>query len=383
MSVGLYDMDIATYTLVPYNLEIMKLSSYYKKMGEIVVLSSSLTPDKYKKFFLRKDYDDGNFPLEIYGSDNLVYGGHAFSGEQYIPLPLEIEMMKPDTYIYEKYKDKILKHKEKGIKEKEKIYKNLTTAEHCRLSLDGKTIWKDYASQFKFLPSARNIIFHDYDLGKIEGACDEIKNILSKARTDGWATRVGMKFPVTICSGEDLLQWISLLPNSTFFFLKFNGIIDDDNFKKFIHSCKEKSTYTQMEYWITKTPVNSEAEFVRLYMQKIFRQIVLSRNQRVFFTLKYDDNFFTNKGWEKVIDLFNYYHNSYNSKPMVKYLKMIPTDTMFDFASKSKDIAPDFYNGKCFTKNQIRQIFKFVRENNYELFRDFYEYNLLSSGDLL
>ena len=29
MSVGLYDMDMATYTLVPFNLELMKLSAYY------------------------------------------------------------------------------------------------------------------------------------------------------------------------------------------------------------------------------------------------------------------------------------------------------------------------------------------------------------------
>ena len=76
MSIGLYDMDIATYTLVPYNLEIMKLSAYYKKKREIVVLSPSFTPERHQKFFLRKDYDDGNFPLELNVTKNLEYGGH-------------------------------------------------------------------------------------------------------------------------------------------------------------------------------------------------------------------------------------------------------------------------------------------------------------------
>ena len=81
-------MDIATYTLVPYNLEIMKLSAYYKKKREIVVLSPSFTPERHQKFFLRKDYDDGNFPLELNVTKNLEYGGHAFSGEKYIPLSM-------------------------------------------------------------------------------------------------------------------------------------------------------------------------------------------------------------------------------------------------------------------------------------------------------
>lgn len=380
MSIGLYDMDIATYTLVPYNLEIMKLSAYYKKRREIVVLSPSVTPERHHQFFLRKDYDDGNFPLEIYGNKNIQYGGHAFSGDKYVPLPLEIEKMQPDTYIYDKYKEEILSSNIGSSQTRQKIYQNLSTAEHCRLSLDGKTIWKDYNCQFKFLPSARNIIFHDYDLGKIEGAYDEIKKILSRARTDGWATRVGMKFPVTILSGEDLLRWVSILPNSVFFFLKFYGVIENDKFDEFVSSCKERAAYTQMEYWITGAPAASETDFVRLYFQQLFRQIVLARNQRIFFTLKYEEDFFKDKRWEKVIDLFNYYHNSYSSKPMVKYLKMIPTDTMFDFASKTTNDPPTFYNGKCFTKNEIREIFNFVREKNYDLFKDFYEYNILTAG---
>ena len=46
MSVGIMDADLAAYSLVPFNLEVMKLSAYYKKKGEIVILSPSFTPDK-------------------------------------------------------------------------------------------------------------------------------------------------------------------------------------------------------------------------------------------------------------------------------------------------------------------------------------------------
>jgi hypothetical protein len=31
MSIGLYDVDMNTYKLVPFNLELMKIAAYYKK----------------------------------------------------------------------------------------------------------------------------------------------------------------------------------------------------------------------------------------------------------------------------------------------------------------------------------------------------------------
>ena len=193
MSIGLYDMDMATYTLVPFNLELMKLSSYYKKRGEIVVLSPSYTPERHQKFFLRKDYDDGKYPPNLLHSSNVDYGGLAFSNNKYNPLPLDIEICKPDPFIYEKMEKVIMNT---SSAQKEKIYKNMLEAEHCRISLDGKTIWEDYPKQFKYLAGARNIMFHDFDLNAIEGGYEEVKRIMSNARTDGWATRLGMKFPV-------------------------------------------------------------------------------------------------------------------------------------------------------------------------------------------
>ena len=86
MSVGMHDMDMATYTLVPFNLELMKLSAYYKKKREVVILSPSFTPERHQKFILRKDFDDGNFPIGLEKVPNLEYGGHAFSNGRYRPL---------------------------------------------------------------------------------------------------------------------------------------------------------------------------------------------------------------------------------------------------------------------------------------------------------
>ena len=120
MSVGIYDADLATYTLVPFNLEAMKLSAYYKKKGEIVVLAPHFTPEKNTKFILRKDYDDGNFPLGL-TLPNVEYGGLAFSNNVYQPLPLEIECMKPDASLYARAENLILNAPGR-TREKKKIF---------------------------------------------------------------------------------------------------------------------------------------------------------------------------------------------------------------------------------------------------------------------
>jgi len=97
MSVGLMDGDFTNYILVPFNLEVMKLSAYYKKKREIVVLAKEFEPEYYTKFIYRKDYTDQIYPKGLMTTPNVEYGGLAFSNNIYIPLPREIEIMKPDT----------------------------------------------------------------------------------------------------------------------------------------------------------------------------------------------------------------------------------------------------------------------------------------------
>ena len=370
MSIGIMDADMSTYTLVPFNLEVMKLAAYYKKKGEIVILTPSFTPDRHQKYFYRKDYDDGDYPIDLLRHQNVEYGGLAFSNNVYVPLPPEIEKMRPDPSIYEKMENVIMSA-DGAAAHKKKIFQNMMNSEHCRISLDGKTVWPEFHKQFKFLKTARNLMIHDYDLGAIEGGFEAVKSILDRARTDGWATKVGMKFPVRIKTGQDLLNWSSLNCNSTFFSLRYDGVIDDDTFIKWVGSVKEKAIYKQMEYYVT-APWYDPNDFVKNLLPKIFRQVIISPSYRVFFTLKYDDGFFPDPMWEKVLRLFNYYHNSLSGLPQSSYLRALPTDTLFDFAANSQK-QPKYYYGDVLNKDEIREIFAFVRENNYDLFKDFYE----------
>ena len=376
MSVGMHDMDMATYTLVPFNLELMKLSAYYKKKREVVILSPSFTPERHQKFILRKDFDDGNFPIGLEKVPNLEYGGYAFSNGIYRPLPPEIEMLHPDTSLYDNMEKTIIAAKGR---DQRKIFQNMMEAEHCRLSLDGKTIWEDYPKQFKFLKTARNLMFHDFDLGAIDGGFEEVQRLLARARTDGWATRVGMKFPVTCTRGQDLLNWMSIKPNSTFYSLQFNGVIEPEAFKDFVGIVREKSIYKQLDYYITASSMNQK-EFLDKYIQQVFRQVVKARSYRVFFSLKYEESFFIDKRWERVLDLFNFYHNSMRHLPQSAYFKKIYKDTLFDFAKATYDDVP-FYYRQAMTKQEIRELFTFVREENPALFEDFYKYNISSMED--
>lgn len=69
MSVGLYDIDFALYTHVVFNLELMKLSTYYKRKREVTVMTPFFEPEKYTTFIVRKDYNDGEFDKKIFESN--------------------------------------------------------------------------------------------------------------------------------------------------------------------------------------------------------------------------------------------------------------------------------------------------------------------------
>ena len=124
----------------------------------------------------------------------------------------------------------------------------------------------------------------------------------------------------------------------------------------------------------------NEKEFIDKYIQQVFRQVVKARSYRVFFSLKYEESFFIDSRWEKVLDLFNFYHNSMKHLPQSVYFQKIGTDTLFDFARVTYDDLPKYYR-QAMTKQEIRELFTFVREENPALFEDFYEFNASSKED--
>jgi len=196
---------------------------------------------------------------------NVEYGGLAFSNNKYKPLPTEIERLKPDTSLYGKMNNYF-----KANKTQEKIWQNMVTSEHMRLSLDGKTIWPDYGRQFKNLKQARNLMIHDFDLNTVKDSYEEVKRILKRARVDGWGTRLGMKFPIQISDGQTLLNWSSFLSNSTFYSIRYDGVIDDDAFNEWVGVCRERAIFSSIEYHVTLSSYD-ENHFIKDLLPKIFK----------------------------------------------------------------------------------------------------------------
>lgn len=372
MSVGIMDGDFSQYTLVPFNLEAMKLSAYYKSQREIVVLSRDFAPENYTKFIFRKDYQDGEFPKDLFSYDNLSYGGLAFSNGIYVPMKKEIEICHPDSSLYKRIQEDIMAT---GTAERKKIYQNLIEAEHGRLSLDGRNIWEDYNHQFYFLRNCRNLILHDNDLGKVKGAYSEIKDLLSRARTDGWATRIGMKFPVTIYKGEDLLDWSSLRVNSTFYSLQFKGMIDWDSFYKWTGRTKERAVYYQMEYMCaTDEAPYSQHEFLVDILPQIYEQIIILRSCRLYFPLRYEDGYFDDPMWEKVIQLMNLYAKGMFKMPETKFFKFFGCrNTMMNFVEHMDKVGTYIRKEKFLSPQEVQDILKFVNQNNPTLYKMFKE----------
>lgn len=365
MIIGLYDADIIKYAHVPFNLELMKLSSYYKGKKEIVSLSPSFSPDMYNKFIYRKDYYDGDFPSELLKSGKIIYGGRAFNQEKYIPLELDIEKQKADVFIYDKLKKSFCNNKKMT-----NAFQIMQRAEHARLSLDGKNIWDNFEKQLQITKNTQTLFLHDYNLNDINDSIYVIKSIMSGMKRGASGRNLALKFPIIVNNYEDLLKWCQFSPSSNYFLLQYNGLMEDESLKDFIQYQKGTSIARQLDYYVTAGCL-SEDDFIKNRIQKVFRQIAFLRMEKQKVNIKYENNFFIDKRWERLIDFFNSYMNSTISLPKEKFNRVIKFDSLYSFAANLQE-EPRFKN-RTFNKQEARELFQLAREKNYNLFKDFYE----------
>jgi len=362
MSYGLYDADLTYYPVPFYNLELMKLSSYYKHKREIVGLAPTFSPHHYSHFIIRQDFYNSK-PLNL-TYKNIDYGGRAFDGQKYKPLPLEIETMKPDIQLYANA----------PFPKKQKYQTSISTmkrAEHIRLSLDGKTIWKDYEKQLRRGRGVHGIIFHDYNLNSIDGAAEFIKRNLCEWIPSQTGRRFGAKFPIQVDNKKDLLEWLQINPMGSYYSLQYNGLIDESYIPELLEVKKEFSTLRQTSVNINN--LFTEEELINGGIQRIFHNIINLRTQRLIFPLIFNESFFNDNNWKKVMKLILRYNQHLVASAGSRYFKYTePYETLYSYAKAA--IKQYQIDEPLLTKESIQSIFQFVRENNYELFKDFYEY---------
>lgn len=363
MSYGLYDADLAYYPVPFYNLELMKLSSYYKRKREIVGFAPNYSPYLYTHFIVRQDFYNPNSQLPT--SNNVEYGGRAFDGDSYKPLPLEIERMKPDISLYERVNPKLARGYDKSV------LSTMRRAEHIRLSLDGKTIWKDFERQFRHADDAYGVIFHDYNLNDVEGARALIESNITDWIPHSLGRKVGMKYPVCVDNKEDLLAWLRLQPMGTFYSLTHKGLIDESYIPELVEVFQDSFAIRQTSVDITDCFTNEE--LINGGIQRIFRNIINLRSHCLYFPLIYNENNLIDNDWKLVMKLILRYNNHLVTNGDPEFFRRVePFETLYSYCYAA--IKQYHIKEPLLTKESIQYIFNFVRENNYDLFTDFYNY---------
>lgn len=369
MIINIIDGDMIKYHQTPFNIDLMKIAAYYKKRRDIVVMTPFIDLDKYSKIVYYKDYYDGEFDSTFLMNEKVAYGGRAFNRTVYKPLPEEIEKCLCDRYVYAPM-EKIFCTNKKNTT----LFNQMMRAQHLRLSSDGRNIHTDWTKQIDPNVRARTFIFHDYDLGKIDGAIDVIKDIYETI--PGNQTKyMGMKFPVQLYNENDLMNWTQFHPMLLFYNLEYNGIMKDEALVDFCERQKGTSIAAQTAYNLTRGLTEEE---VLRNLRTIYRQVVFLRTNRIQMRLKYDDTIFSDKRWGRILDLFTHYYYQALVMTKTEFNRVVPFDSLYSFAANLSEVETYRFHfkgieNKLLLKDEARELFQFVREKDYELFKDFYE----------
>lgn len=188
MMVGIIDVDlfINKRTFFP-NPEVMLLSSYHKKKGDIVhLLMDNKGIDIYEKIYIcRNKTKKIKFPDELYSRPNVVCSGQYFTNGIIAPIDKEVFACEPDKSIYDKY----VKYWE------DKPITGVKTLERA-----------NYVSLRKGIPPiyGRDATYvYDYDLGSEEDL-KKITDLFNK----GYFKKLRFSYPIK-CDNVDLaIRWM-------------------------------------------------------------------------------------------------------------------------------------------------------------------------------
>lgn len=367
--IGLYDYNFMKYERVIPNLELLKLHSFYTAHHHIVVMPPTLDTGKYTKTFIFKDYEDGIYE-DYFFEPNVVLLGKTITPDKYAPMDLAIERSLPNWEIFDKYKSHF------GLKKVDrKNWQTITNAAHCRLSLDGRTIWdaaEEYINAQLKIGNA-GIILHDYNLGEVKEAPlflkDNTKRIFSTGLERPFG--VGNKFPIQVSCTEDLMNWLSLRPMPGFLNLQYNGIMEDEALVEFCERAKNfnlELIYNVAPAWY------SENQFLEQYLEKFLKQALYLHSSCIKISLIYDDNFLARDEIKNLIRLLNLYiSHGYQSRN--NQIEM-ENGTLYRFCRALKTPPPYKKEVKktLVTLEEARAAFAFIREYNYDLFKMFYNW---------
>lgn len=367
-TIAVYDYDFFNYEHVVPNLECAKLVTYYRNHNDIALLAPAMTPARYTKFIIRKEYDDGLYPRELF-FQNCEYGGRAFNPLKYKQLPPKIEKTIPNMHIYDKYIDHFGKTKTELTQ-----IKRILNCAHMRLAPDSQNLlpFKAFAPYFDLKPTG--IFLHDYDLASLH-PYDLIKKLQDQRE---FVTKfginpypVGNKYPIKIYNSEELNKWKQIVTIPNAFFLEYYGLMTDQSLYDL---CIDNQRMARQVYYNITHACSSENEFFINRLPKIFVQCLFLRRANVKILLTYDKDFLKTKELENLVKLLNCW---ISFQWMEDFLPL--RQNLYSFC---KNNARFHYTNWAFqtvnvSTEEIRDIFQYIRINNYDLFKLFYEIDLV------
>lgn len=366
MVIGVYDYDFFNYENVIPNLECAKLITYFRQHQQIAALSPSLNPGPYTRFMIRKEYDDGIYPREIF-LPNCVYGGRAFNPARYIPLDGPIEKTVPNMHIYDQYIDHF------GKKNTELIQiKRILNCAHIRLAPDSKNLLTFEELQPNFEDKVTGIFLHDYDLSSLH-AYDLIEQLQNQRQ---YITRkginpypVGNKYPINVYNSEELEKWMKIVTIPNAFFLEYHGYMTDNTLYKL---CVNNRRMARQIYYDIAYGCSDENDFLINRLPKIFTQVLFLRRSHVKILLNYKEDFFLTEELKNLIELLNCWLSFQWQEDFVPNSQTL---YMFCYHNSKLHYTTWEFRTIRLSFDEIQDSFQYIREKNYNLFKLFYEWD--------
>lgn len=339
MIIGLMDWDLTKWkSPTVFNLELMKLSYYYKMHQHIVQMVRRYRSDMVTRLYIQKDYEDFDYPEEINKDEKVIWGGMALNNGIYVPMDLEIEQSKADPSIY----NSMIQYYQ-GITKYKTIFRNLMTAQHLRLTFDGQHPFEGWEKQINEELITRNIILHDINLKVNQEIKDVVLFLVDKyGKKD---CRLGFKFPIYAETIDELMFWGKIKKSIYINGIYVNELLDLD-------TLEELAINQNLIYKFDET---ADAQKVIEQLPIILKQGVYAGNKQIRLRVKLDNRIKIDWPWLYVVDFINAYLD------MTGHYKL--------------NFCPFSYCKYCYNKwTQEEKIFyfRFVQEHSPELFDLFY-----------
>lgn len=352
MRMGLLDWDLTKWkTPTVFNLELMKCATYYKRQNHIVEMLRRYIPGKYKRIIIAKDYEDFDYPDELSQDEGVTWQGLAVSDNVYAPMNLDIELSRPDPYIYER-----LGYLYKPVVDGKKIFKMMLKAHHLRLTFDGASLIPNWDKQIDKETKKQYVIIHDNNLTDSPLIRDTVVDLLYEYGTP--KPRLGFKFPMIINDPDSLLYWCR--------FPKVNSVNNFIVTQMISLEILEKLRGTQnITYYFdeTRAPQEIVDSLVSIILQALYIRL-----NGIKLRVKVSPLIPLEKEWHHIIDFINNYLQCRYTYP----INWCPYTHCKHIYTK-------------WTQEEKIYYFNFVKEHNPELFDLFYnaEYVVKDHGQLI